>query len=92
MLPYSLLPETVAKISKLLPTTHAMNAFNGLAMGGVADFSPWGSMAVLFLSGGVAFGLAIYLFRWDRHHTAPWRHPLMAFLVLLPYVVSVFWF
>jgi len=30
-----------------------MNAFNGLAMGGVADFNPWGSVIALFANGVV---------------------------------------
>jgi len=29
MLPYSMLPDAVQKVAQLLPTTHAMNAFNG---------------------------------------------------------------
>ena len=67
-----------------------MNAFNGLAMGVRADFNPWGSVIVLVLSGVLAFGLAIYLFNWDRHNTTQRGHPLMALLALLPYAVGIF--
>ena len=35
MIPYSFLPESVQRISRLLPATLVMNAFNGLAMGDV---------------------------------------------------------
>jgi len=89
MLPYSLLPETVRKIAQLLPTTQAMNAFRGLAQGLTADFDPVGSLIVLLASGVVAFGLAIYLFNWDRRNSTQRGHPLLALLALLPYAVGV---
>lgn len=88
MLPYSLLPVAAQKAAQLFPATHAMNAFNGLAMGSTADFSPWGSIATLALSGVLAFGLAHFLFRWDSHHAAKHRHPLLALLVLVPYLAG----
>ena len=44
MFPYDMLPDIAGKIAQLLPATQAMNAFNGLAMGGGASFSPWGSV------------------------------------------------
>ena len=90
MLPSSMLPDSVASISRILPSTHFMNAFNVLAMGSVSDFSPWGSVIVLSLSGVLAFGLAIYLFNWDRHNATRRGHPVMAVLALLPYVASMF--
>jgi len=89
MLPYSMLPDAAGKVAQLLPATQAMNAFNGLAMGKVADFSPWSSIIALFASGLLGFGLAIYLFSWDSHNTKRRGHPLMALLVLLPYVVGM---
>ncbi|MCK4693840.1 MAG: ABC transporter permease [Anaerolineales bacterium] len=93
MIPYNLLPDVAGKISQLLPATHAMNAFNGLAMGAV-DYAPWGapwgSVIVLFLSGVLAFGLAIYMFNWDRHNRTQRGHPIMALLALLPYAVGIF--
>jgi ABC-2 type transport system permease protein len=89
MLPYSLLPEAVARISQILPATQAMNALNGLAMGETADFSPIGSILVLFASGLLAFGLALYLFSWDRQNTKRRGHPLLALLILLPYAIGM---
>ena len=89
MLPFNMLPEAAGKVAQLLPATQAMNAFNGLAMGKVADFSPWGSVIVLFISGMLAFGLAVYLFSWDSRNTARRGHPLLALLVLLPYVAGI---
>jgi len=90
MLPYSMLPEVARKLAQLLPATQAMNAFNGLAMGKIASFSPWGSVLMLFASGILAFSLAVYLFSWDSRNTARRGHPLLALLVLLPYIAGIF--
>ena len=90
MIPYNMLPDAVAKISQLLPATQAMNAFNGLAMGKVADFAPWGSIILLLLSGVLAFVLALYLFSWDSRNTARRGHPLLGLLALLPYAAGIF--
>ena len=90
MIPYSMLPEAIGKISQLLPATQAMNAFNGLAMGKEADFSPWGSVILLLLSGGLAFVLALYLFSWDRRNTTRRGHPALGLLALVPYAAGIF--
>lgn len=92
MMPYSMLPDTAGKIAQILPATQAMNAFNGLAMGRTADFSPWGSVIALLLSGVLALGLAIYLFSWDSHNTERRGHPALALLALLPYIIGIFLF
>lgn len=91
MVPYEMLPDTVGKIAQLLPATHAMNAFKGLAMGAVADFNPWLSVVLMFAGGLMAFGLAVYLFSWDRRNSARRGHPLLAVLCLLPFVIGMFW-
>jgi ABC-2 type transport system permease protein len=90
MVPYTMLPDVAGKIAQLLPATQAMNALNGLAMGGVADFSPWGSVIILLTGGVLAFGLAVYLFSWDSRNTTRRGHPLLALLVLLPYALGIF--
>ncbi|MBX3002248.1 MAG: ABC transporter permease [Caldilineaceae bacterium] len=87
MLPYSMLPDAAGRIALLLPATHAMNAFNGLAMGGVAAFQPWGSLLTLVIGGLVAFLLALYLFRWDSRNVEQRRHPALGVLALLPYAI-----
>jgi len=89
MFPFSMLPEVAGKAAQLLPATQAMNAFNGLAMGKVADFSAWGSGLVLIVSGILAFALAVYLFSWDSRNSSRRGHPLLALLVLLPYVAGI---
>jgi ABC-2 type transport system permease protein len=90
MIPNSMLPGVAGKLARLLPSTHAMNAFNGLAMGKAADFFPGGSIIILFLGGFLAFGLAVYLFSWDSRNTTRRGHILMALIALLPYVVGIF--
>ena len=90
MIPHHMLPEVAGKISKLLPATHAMNAFNSLAMGKGADFSPWGSIIILLLGSLLAFALAVHLFSWDPYHATRRRYPLLGFLSFLPYAASIF--
>jgi len=89
MLPFSMLPDVARRIAQLLPATQAMNAFRGLAMGKVADFSPWASVIILLIGGVFAFGLAVYLFSWDSRNTTRRGHPMLASLVLMPYVVGI---
>jgi ABC-2 type transport system permease protein len=89
MIPYDALAEGVNKVAQLLPTTHAMNAFNGLAMGETADFSSGGSIAILLVSGVLAFTLALYLFSWDRQNSTRRGHPALAALVLVPFIVGI---
>lgn len=90
MIPNNLLPDVAGKFAQLLPATQAMNAFNGLAMGNAADFSPWGSVAVLFSSGILAFALSSYLFSWDNRNSTRRGNPALAFLVLLPALIGIF--
>jgi ABC-2 type transport system permease protein len=89
MITYSMLPRAAQIAAQLLPSTHAMNAFQGLAMGRTADFSPWGSVIVLFAGGLMAFGLAFFLFRWDNQHTKRRLPATAALLALLPYVIGI---
>ena len=86
MIPYSDLAGAAGVFSRLLPATHAMNAFNAFAMGGSADFNATGSVASLLVSGLLGFALAVYLFTWDNHNTKRRGHPALALIVLLPFV------
>jgi ABC-2 type transport system permease protein len=89
MIPYGMLPRAAQIAAQLLPSTHAMNAFRGLAMGQTADFWPWGSVIVLLAGGLTAFGLAFYLFRWDSQHTKRRLPTAAALLALVPYVAGI---
>lgn len=90
MMPLDMLPESVRTFSSLLPTTHAMQAMLGLAYGQQTVMDPLTSVAILLVSGLLAFGLAIYLFNWDTRNNARRGYPLMALLVLIPYLVGIF--
>lgn len=90
MLPFNMLPAVAGMFARLLPATQAMNALNGLAMGAAADFSPWSSVLILLSSGILGFGLAMHLFSWDSHNTTRRGHPLLAWMVLAPYVIGIF--
>jgi ABC-2 type transport system permease protein len=89
MMPLSILPDTVLPFSSLLPSAHAMQAFMGLAYGQETVFDPLVSVLVLLTSGLLAFGLAIYLFNWDSRNSARRGHPLLALLVLVPYIAGI---
>lgn len=89
MMPHDFLPETVQKISLILPPSHAMIAFRGLAQGATTIFNPATSLILLFVGGILAFGLSILLFNWDPHNKTSKGHPLMAILAILPYVVGM---
>ena len=90
MVPVTLLPESVRPFASLLPTTHAMQAFLGLAYGQESALHPVASAAVLLAGTVIAFGLAIYLFNWDSRNSARRGHPLLALLALAPYVAGMF--
>jgi ABC-2 type transport system permease protein len=89
MLPYSMLPEALSKFGLLLPATHAMNAFQGLALNQVAAFDPLWSVLILLAGGILSFGLANYLFSWDSQNKTQRGHPALALLTLLPYTIGV---
>ncbi|TFD64388.1 ABC transporter permease [Cryobacterium ruanii] len=88
MLPASILPPTLAQVALLLPTTHAMDAFAGLAMG-QATTQPWWSLAILVTGGAVAFVLAVALFSWDPKSATRRAHPVWALLALAPYAAGL---
>jgi ABC-2 type transport system permease protein len=89
MIPVALLPETVQKVSGLLPSTYAMQAYFAFAYNQETVIDPWLSVAVLLVSGILALSLSIYLFNWDSNNQTRRGSPLLALLVLLPYIAAV---
>lgn len=89
MMPLEFLPDAAVRIAHLLPATHAMTAFNKLAMGSLVHFAPWYSVAALFGMGLAGFGLAVVLFSWDSKNAARRMHVALAALVLLPVVLGI---
>jgi ABC-type multidrug transport system permease subunit len=88
ILPTAMLPDAFARIGMLLPTTYSMYAFQGLTQNLFVRFDPLWSIVILLVGGILAFGLAIYLFCWDKHNTTRRGHPLLALLALLPYAIG----
>jgi len=88
MMPYSMLPDALARLALLLPPTHIMNAFRSLAYGLPADVDPAWSALILLAGAALAFGLAIYLFRWDEADARQRRKAPLALLALLPYALG----
>jgi ABC-2 type transport system permease protein len=88
MIPYTILPDVLAKVGLLLPATHAMNVFQGLAQNQVTAFDPLWSVLILLAGGLLSFGLANYLFCWDSRNKTRRGHPALALLALLPYVLG----
>jgi ABC-2 type transport system permease protein len=89
MIPFDILPGALGKIALLLPATHAMNVFQGLAQNQVTAISPYWSVIILLSGGILSFILANYLFRWDSHNRARRGYPALALLALLPYILSL---
>lgn len=92
MIPYSMLPRPAQTFAQLLPSTQAMNAFKGLAMGQTADFSPWGSVIILLSGGAIAIALAFALFRWDSQHSKRRLPVAAALLAFVPYALGIVFF
>ncbi len=91
MMPTSVLPETIARFSFLLPSSHAMNVVQGVSASvgsSVPSLDPLVSAGVLLAGTGLAFGLALYLFDWDRKNAARRGKPVYALLAVLPYVLA----
>jgi ABC-2 type transport system permease protein len=90
MMPLSLLPTSVRSVSGLLPTTHAMQAYAGLAYNQDTLIDPLAAAAILLSAGILAFGLAIYLFNWDSHNRTRRGQPWLALLAAAPFAVGMF--
>jgi len=88
MIPTAMMPESVQKLSGLIPSTYAMQAFFGLGFNQKTTINPWLSVATLLVSGVLALALSIYLFNWDSNNQTRRGSPLLALLVLVPFVVA----
>jgi ABC-2 type transport system permease protein len=89
MIPINMLPQAAQPLTALLPSSHAMQAYLGLAYGQTTIFNPTICIYVLLVSLILAFSLAIYLFNWDSKNQTRRGHPLMALLILIPYITAI---
>ncbi len=89
MVDLSLLPVTMRPVSALLPSTHAMQAFLGLAYPGeAASFDPMVSLVVLLAGGALAMVLSLWLFSWDRQNQTRRHNAAWAAAVMIPFVIG----
>jgi ABC-2 type transport system permease protein len=88
MVPAAALPPALARVSLLLPASHAMRAFQALGMGTWTGAFPWVSLAALVAGSVLCFALAAALFQWDSRMSQPTRKAALAVLGLLPYVAA----
>ena len=85
MIPAEQLPTSFIRLSRLLPTTYAMDAFRGLAWKEQILYQPVLGIGVLLAGGFIAFALASCLFAWDKENR---KKPILAALALLPYLLG----
>jgi ABC-2 type transport system permease protein len=88
MVPTNILPPALYRISLLLPTSYAMNAWRGLSFGLPTTFDPLWALLVLLSSGMIAIILAIYLFNWDSKNQRSGHSPFLALLTLVPFIIG----
>jgi ABC-2 type transport system permease protein len=87
-IPQNLLPDVLRKIGLLFPSTHAVNLFKYYSYNQSLDYNPVLSLITLIAAGILAFGLAIFLFNWDNKNKTRRGHPALAFISVIPIIVS----
>lgn len=89
MVPTTMLPANLAKISALFPASEAMQAFMGLAYKQETVWDPVVSLLILLAGGILAFVMSVYLFSWDSQNSTRRGHPALALIALVPYIAAV---
>jgi ABC-2 type transport system permease protein len=87
-IPQNLLPDILKKIGLLLPSTHAINLFRYYSYNQSIGYNPLWSLVILFISGILSFGLAIYLFNWDNQNKTRRGYPAFAFFTIIPLIIG----
>jgi ABC-2 type transport system permease protein len=82
MMPASILPAGLAKLSRALPATHGMGAFAGGANGG-------SSLAILAAGALLSFGASLLVYEWDPRNGRPAGRKLLGLLALAPYALAM---
>ena len=89
MMPYDMLPASAQAFARLFPATYGMIGYKALAYATGNSSNAYGAVGILLTGGVIAFVLAIILFRWDRHNANQQKHPLLALIALVPYILGV---
>jgi ABC-2 type transport system permease protein len=82
MMPASVLPEGLARLSRIFPASHAMLAFAG-------GSGSWAALVILGLGAVLSFAVALGLYEWDQKNARPATRKLLALVAFAPYLVSL---
>ena len=88
MLDMSTLPDSVLPLAKLLPSTYAMQAFEGAAFSADTLIDPGIALLVLLAGGLGSALLARELYTWDAHGATRQRPRWLALLAVVPFTVA----
>lgn len=86
VVPLDQLPEMFRPLSRVLPATHAMEAYHGLAGSGPGGPGAWLSLGALAVGGALAVALALACYSWDEHGAGRRLPRVLAVAALLPFV------
>lgn len=89
VMPIEMLPESIQRVSKILPTTHLMSLFRVKTTSQGIQFNVAGSITVLLIGGLISYILSAYLFTWDPRENRK-KRSLLGLVALLPYIISAF--
>lgn len=82
MMPASILPKGLARLSLLFPASHGMLAFSGAQGWALA-------LGILALGAILSFGAALLTYEWDPRNGRPGGRKLLGLLALAPYAVAI---
>ena len=90
-MPFAVLPESVQRFARLLPTTYLNETYSGVIVRGEGMMALVGSLAVLLAIGAVGMVLTSMLFRWEGTEPVPRRSlAIVAIAFALTLGVSAF--
>lgn len=81
-LPFSMLPEWLQQVGRLVPATYLVEALHGVMIRGVATGGLIAPLVVLGVTGVASASLAAYLFRWESRTRVEPRRLVVALVVL----------
>lgn len=87
MMPASMLPENMGRLSRIFPSAYAMDIFNGTLAGGKQQYDSVLSLLILTVAGLLSFIISWYLFKWDSSEKK--KIVFFAVLALLPYIIGI---
>lgn len=89
MMPIEILSKNIQKISYLLPSSHSMKIIKIMGFNNKQLNFPSVNIAILLISGILAFIFSVYLFTWDNSSERKTKK-ILGIMVFIPYLVGVF--